>query len=114
MDSGKDCTDLLKKLLDQFGQQLNYVIVLNQVRGNDFGILEQSGEKQRALALNADIITIKRLHDAVVTKIDAHSASFWAAAKSGDKEAGGLGLLERQRVRVWLKDAYDQLDLLDI
>jgi len=113
MDSGKDCTDLLRKLLDRYGPQLNYVIVLNQMRGEDFDILDRSGEKERALALNADIITIKRLHEAVVTKIDARSSSFWAA-RSGDKEAGGLGLLERQRVRVWLKHAYDQLDRIDI
>jgi hypothetical protein len=114
MDSGKDCTDLLSKLLDRFGPRMSYVVALNQLRGEDFGILERSGEKQRALALNADVITIKRLHEAVVTKIDAYSSSFWAATKSGDKEAGGLGLLERQRVRVWLKHAYDQLDRLDI
>jgi hypothetical protein len=114
MDSGKDCTDLLRNLLDQFGPKLNYVIVLNQLRGENFDILERSGEKQRALALGANVITVKRLHEAVVTKIDAHSTSFWAAARSGDKEAGGLGLLERQRVRVWLKHAYDQLDRLDI
>jgi len=114
MDSGKDCTDLLRMLLDRFGPQMNYVIVLNQLRGEDFGILERSGERQRALELNANIITIKRLHEAVVTKIDAHSSSFWAAARSGDKEAGGLGLLERQRVRVWLKHAYDQFDRLDL
>jgi hypothetical protein len=114
MDSGRDSTDLLRKLLDRFGVGLNYVIVLNQLRGEDFDILDRSGEKQRALALDADIITIKRLHEAVVTKIDAHSSSFWAAARAGDKEAGGLGLLERQRVRVWLKHAYDQLDRLDL
>jgi hypothetical protein len=114
MDSGKDCTDLLGKLLDSFGPRMHYVIALNQVRGEDFGILDRSGEKQRALALNADIVTIKRLHEAVVTKIDAYSSSFWAATKAGDREAGGLGLLERQRVRVWLKHAYDQFDRLDI
>ena len=114
MDSGKDCTDLLRQLLDRFGPRLNYVIVLNQVRGEDFDIFDRSGARERALALKADIITIKRLHEAVVAKIDAHSSSFWAAAKSGDKEAGGLGLLERQRVKIWLKHAYDQLDRLDI
>jgi len=114
MDSGKDCTDLLHQLLERFGPRLNYVIVLNQLRGEDFGIFERSGEKERALALKAGIITIKRLHEAAVAKIDAHSTSFWAAAKSGDKEAGGLGLLERQRVRIWLKHAYEQLDRLAI
>ena len=36
MDSGKDSVDLLNKLLDRFGTGLTYVLVRNQVRGNDF------------------------------------------------------------------------------
>ena len=48
MDSGKDSVDLLKQLLDRFGTGLRYVLVRNQVRGNDFGLLEQSGEQTRA------------------------------------------------------------------
>ena len=39
MDSGKDSVDLLKKLLDRFGTGLRYVLVRNQVRGNDFSVL---------------------------------------------------------------------------
>lgn len=114
MDAGKDCTDLLKKLLDRFGTQLQYVVVLNQLRGEDFDILERSGEKQRALDLDAAVITIRRLHETVASKIDAHSLSFWAATRTGDKTAGALGLLDRQRVRVWLKHAYDEIDRLEL
>jgi len=44
MDSGKDSVDLLKKLLDRFGTGIRYVLVRNQIRGNDFSVLEQSGE----------------------------------------------------------------------
>ena len=33
MDSGRDSVDLLKKVLDRFGSRLNYIIVLNQLRG---------------------------------------------------------------------------------
>ena len=43
-------------------------------------------------------------------KIDAGSASFWAAANGTSKDPGGLGLMERQRVRAWLKHAYAELD----
>src|SRR5689334_22458559 len=53
MDAGKDSVDLLKKLLDRFGTGLDYVIVRNQVRGNDFSVLEQSGEQARAEARGA-------------------------------------------------------------
>src|SRR5208282_4745373 len=43
MDAGKDSVDLLAKLLDQFGDRLQYVLVLNQLRGDDFSILAKSG-----------------------------------------------------------------------
>jgi len=113
MDSGRDSVDLLKRLIDQHGARLNYVLVLNQLRGEDFRIFDSSGERERALALNAQVITIKRLNEAAMTKIDAHSASFWAA-KSGDKDLTGLGLLERQRVKGWLKHTYDEIDRLNV
>jgi len=109
MDSGKDSVDLLRRLLDRFGAQLDYVLVLNQLRGDDFDIFEKSGEKERALALGAKIVRIPRLHESAMTRIDARSTSFWAAANSGDKEVTGLGLLERQRVKVWLGKAYAEL-----
>ena len=49
MDSGKDCVDLLNKLLDQFGSRLHYVLVQNQLREDNFSILEFSGVKDRAV-----------------------------------------------------------------
>jgi len=110
MDAGRDSTDLLKSLLDHFGSRLDYVIVRNQLRAESFDVLERSGEQQRALDLGAKVITIKRLHEAVAAKIDARSLSFWAATQPGDKSTGSLGLLDRQRVRVWLKHAYDEID----
>lgn len=109
MDSGKDSVDLLKKLLDRFGSRLNYVLVLNQLRGEKFEILEKSGEQQRALELNAKVITLRRLHEPVITKIDAGSTSFWAARNKSETDAKGLGLLERQRVKVWLRHAYEEI-----
>jgi hypothetical protein len=45
------------------GTRLNYTLVLNQVRGDDFRILDNSGEKERVLSLGASIITVKRLHE---------------------------------------------------
>jgi hypothetical protein len=113
MDNGRDSVDLLKRLLDAHEDRLRYVLVLNQLRGEDFTILDSSGEKDRALALGAQLITIKRLNEAAMNKIDAHSASFWAA-KSGDKDLTGLGLLERQRVKGWLQHSYAQIDQLNV
>ncbi len=110
MDAGKDSVDLLKRLLDRFGGRLRYVLVLNQLRGDDFGILKQSGELARALELGARVVSLRRLHDATINKIDAGSSSFWAAKNPSDKDTTGLGLMDRQRVKTWLRDAYQQID----
>lgn len=109
MDSGKDCVDLLGKLLDQYESKLDYVLVLNQLRGEDFNILKQSSMKTRVLELNAKIMTLKRLHAPVMAKIDANSSSFWAAQNKTTDNPNALGLLERQRVKIWLKQAYNEL-----
>jgi hypothetical protein len=114
MDSGKDSVDLLKKLLDRFGTRLNYVVVLNQLRGDNFDLFNQSGERERVQGPNARIITLKRLHEPIINKIDAGSTSFWAAKNKSVTDAKGLGLLERQRVKLWLNSAYEQLDTLGL
>ncbi len=114
MDSGRDSVDLLKKLLDRFGNRLRYVLVLNQLRGDDFSLLKQSGEETRALELGARMVTIKRLNEAAIQKIDATSSSFWAARNTAEKENAGLGIMDRQRVKIWLRAAYDQIDAVGV
>ncbi|MEI6270072.1 MAG: mobilization protein [Methylococcaceae bacterium] len=114
MDSGKDCVDLLDKLLDQYGTRLNYILVQNQLRDMHFKILENSGVKERALAFDARFITLKRLHTPVMTKIDSNSYSFWAAKNKDTESHDALGLLERQRVKIWLNHAYKEIESLNI
>jgi hypothetical protein len=113
MDSGKDSVDLLNRLLDQFEESLSYVLVLNEIRGDDFSILDRSGQKERAVELGAKVLALKKLHDGPLKKIDARSASFWAAANHTDKTAG-LGLMERQRLKMWLKNTYAGFDALGV
>jgi CobQ/CobB/MinD/ParA nucleotide binding domain len=114
MDAGRDSVDLLKRLLDRFGGRLRYVLVRNQIRGDDFSMLEQSGEEARAVGLGARVITIKHLHDSVINKIDATSSSFWAATNSSEKESTGLGMMDRQRAKMWLRDAYQGIDAVAV
>ncbi|MDD5580665.1 MAG: mobilization protein [Methylobacter sp.] len=114
MDSGKDCVDLLNKLLDQYDTRLNYILVQNQLRDDNFTILESSGVKDRALAFNARIITLKKLHAPVMTKIDGNSSSFWAAKNKDTENLNPLGLLERQRVKIWLRHAYNEIESVGV
>jgi len=113
MDSGRDSVDLLTRLLDRFGQRMHYVLVKNQLRGDDFGQLERSGQLDRARGLGATVIDLKRLHDAVVQKIDARNASFWAAKNASAIDGPGLGLMERQRLKLWLHHAFGEIAKTD-
>lgn len=76
--------------------------------------LSRWSEKERATSLNAQFVTIKKLPESIVNRIDAHSTSFWAATQNTSKDAGGFGVLERQRVKVWMNHAYDQFDRLGL
>ena len=84
-------------------------MVLNEIRGEDLKILDKSGEKERALGIGATLIHVKRLHETSMNKIDASSQSFWAVANKSEGDTSGLGLLERQRVKVWLRNAFAEI-----
>jgi hypothetical protein len=114
MDSGRDSVDLLRQWLDQFGGRLKLVLVLNEVRGDRFDILEASGERARAEALGASVMSLRHLPDTTMQKIDQQSTSFWAAVNHPDRAATGLGLLERQRVKVWLQRVHGELARLGV
>lgn len=114
MDSGQDAVDLLTQLLDRFGDRIPMVLVLNEIRGSRFDLLEASGQKDRALELGARVMSLRHLQDAAMIKIDGHGSSFWAAVNASSPQSPSLGLLERQRVKVWLNRAYQELAGLDV
>lgn len=109
MDAGKDSVDLLRRLLDRFGSGIHYVLVRNQVRGGDFTVLEQSGEQARAIGMGAKVVSVKKLNEHIIQRIDSASSTFWKA-KSQEKDPTGLGLMDRQRVKMWLRDVYREID----
>jgi hypothetical protein len=110
MDNGYDSVELLRNFLDQFGQQIKLVLVLNQQRGEHFELLEASGQRVRAELLGAKTMPLQRLAPATMQKIDASSRSFWAALNNAPGADGSLGLLEQQRLWVWIKRAYEEID----
>jgi len=59
------------------------------------------------------VLTLTPLHEASMRKIDRQNASFWAALQSREGP-DALGMLERQRVKTWLKTTYDTLDKLPL
>jgi hypothetical protein len=114
MDTGRDSVDLLRRLFDRYGERLGYVIVLNQLRGDDFHLFRAAGLPERARSLQAAILTLRHLADTTMLKIDENSSSYWAAAQ-GESDGGlPLGMLERQRFKTWLKSAYDAIEPLGV
>ncbi len=71
---------------------------------------QAGSQRPPCVVIHAKIITLKCLHEPAIRKIDASSTSFWAAKNKSEAEAKGLGLLERQRVKLWLRHAYAQID----
>jgi len=111
MDDGTDSVRLLNKVLNVYGNGLNYILVKNHGRGSDFSYFDLSEAKERALSFGAQIIDLPALQAGAMRKIDRIGASLWAAANNKDEALGPtLGMLERQRVRVWLANTYKLLD----
>lgn len=113
MDDGRDAVDLLGRLVDTYGMGPNYIVVQNQGRGSDFSLLRDSQALKKAKAHGAHLVELPRLHDASMRKIDQHDTSFWKAIN--DRESpDSLGLLERQRVKTWLRNSYEVLETLPV
>lgn len=107
LDDSADCKNLLGDTLTWFGDKpCHIVIVKNHGCGENFKPLENSNNYLRAIAVGAQTLEIPGLPAAVNQKIDFDDLSFWAAANNPH----WLNRIERQRVSVWLKKAYADLD----
>jgi len=112
-DPGKDSVDLLDRLIETYGEGPNYIVVKNEGRGSDFYQLDHSEALQKALSKGAHVVSLGQLHESSMRKIDRQDTSFWAAVhQTSGPEA--LGLLERQRVKSWLKKSYETLRTLPL
>jgi hypothetical protein len=107
IDDGADSIALLDTLCDRYDRHANYVVVKNFGRGKDFSAFDGSQARMRAQELGAPLIDLPDLHAGTMRKIDHQGISLWAAIHNKDS---GLGLMDRQRVKVWTRRVYDQLD----
>ncbi len=113
MDDGKDSVNLLSGLLERYADRAHCVVVLNHGRGVDFTTFRESDTGKRLNDTSVPIMELKGLHKPTMTKIDRLDQSFWAAANNNAGPAGDhLGLMERQRVKMWLKHAYGEFERL--
>lgn len=109
MDDGADSVTLLEQVLDRYqGQSVNIVVVQNLGRGDSFERFQQSKVYQQAVAQEAALIELPRLHTKLTQKIDFNNSSFWAVAN----DRSLMNIAERQRMKVWLRKSYEQLEKL--
>lgn len=111
MDGGRDSITLLDALFDTYGTSVNYCVVKNLGRGSDFSTFEASEARKKAEQHKALILTLAELHESTMHKIDTLNASFWSAANN---VKNGLGMIERHRVKVWMRNAYAEFDRANV
>jgi hypothetical protein len=109
IDDGKDALNTLDRLLARYGDRTRYCIVKNAGRGKFFSLFDESTTRKEAERLGAAIIELPELSPAVMQKIDRLDASFWAAVQGTTAGAETFSRMERQRAKVWVTAAYDQL-----
>lgn len=105
VDDGLDSLALLKEFTTRYANQMSCVVVKNLGRGADFSKIDGF---IAACQTPVQSIELPGLHAATMRRIEHAGFSFWAATniKEGDNH---LGIMERQRARVWLKKAYAML-----
>jgi hypothetical protein len=111
MDDGRDAVELLGGLIDTYGHGPNYVVVQNYGRGANFSLLHDSAALQKAEAAQAHVLELPCLHETSMRKIDQNNLSFWKAVNNR-QAPDALGMLERQRVKIWLKNCNEVFDRL--
>lgn len=87
-------------------QPADIVVVQNKGRGEHFERFLQSDTYTQALDQGVALIELPRLHAKLTQKIDFNNSSFWAVAN--DRRL--MNIAERQRMKVWLRHAYEQLE----
>jgi hypothetical protein len=106
-DGGFDSVKELERLVQTFGNALQYVVVKNLGRSPDFRQLDESPALQALLAAGGRVVELPGLDPATMYEIDRFGSSFWAAIKSEGEWA--LSPSARRRTQVWLSQAHAAL-----
>lgn len=109
VDDSNDCFMLLDKFLTKYNDVLQCVVVKNEGRGRDFKDIDNVIYSKTTIIKQ---MTLPSLHTPTMHKIDKLNFSFWGAANVKDNDKEHLGLMERQRTKVWIKKSYDQIGKL--
>jgi hypothetical protein len=108
-DGGFDSINELQRNLSELGDSLQLIVVKNLGRSADFSQFDESEVVKQMYINGGRVIELPALHATTMYKIDRKGSSFWSAAHSDDGEYSLLPK-ERQRTRLWLTQAYGQVE----
>ncbi len=93
----KDCVQILKDVMLELNDQVDYVIIKNKGKGSDFRIYEESQTRQKLIGeLNAKEIDIPPLFQKTALEVDRKNMPFSIA-----KESTALSVTDRSRLRTY-------------
>ena len=105
MDDGADSARLLEALLDKYGEiPLQFVVVKNMGRGNNFSFFDKSEIFKKAQEFGTIFITLPQLAPGLAQKVDFYNFSFWAAGNNPK----AMTTVERKRMKVWLENCFSK------
>lgn len=103
-----DSVEQIKILTEAFGAQCRYVIVRNQAHSEQFKIYDNSRTRQRILGeLAGHEMVMPKLYDWLVTSLNESNLTIPDAIAQND-----FSLMDRQRLKNWQGEFYEQLDLV--
>ena len=109
IDEGKEALTTLDRLFARYDGAARYCVVKNRGRGKDFSLFDRSASRATAERLGAAVMDLPELHAAAMQKIDRTDASFWAAMNGPLSGPEALTRMDRQRLKVWLIWASEQI-----
>lgn len=111
-DGGFASVSEIESALEQLSGEVSHVVVKNYGRAKDFSQFDQSGARRKLDELSGKVLELPELESSSMFAIDRSGSSFWAAIHGMDGDTA-LRPLDRQRVRLWLKRCYAELDKFD-
>jgi hypothetical protein len=111
LDGGFDSLMLLRKTIEHFKGGMKYVVVKNYGKTDDWEAFEQDKDVQKLLkTYKCTLLDFPKFLGSVVrNRIDAESLPFGEAL-----EFSGFDIIEKQRVRKFLKESYAAFEAADV
>lgn len=101
-----DSVDQIQRVTEEWGALVGYLIIRNAVHSDQFTLFDQSAVRQRLnRELGAAEISMTRLQPWLVEALNADNLTITAAIQSS-----AIHLLDRQRLLMWQRRLYEQLD----